>query len=146
MKHEYIYSLDNNIDGQVTSPFYITIENGSDFYCHWITGKAYSYEADGGDATDFPIPNSLGVTNWAGRGLSVQITDSRTGRKLTSGYVPFECLFAPGYGMNFQHPMPFKYLFQRNSTIQFDIRNRDNADRNHEFSIMLKGYKIYTPS
>lgn len=144
-KWNYTYILNDNIDGQVTSPFYITIEQGTDFLSHWITASAYSYEDDQGDATSFPIPNSLGVTNWAGRGLSVQITDMRSGRELTSGFVPFELLGTPGYGMNFQHPYPFKYLFQRNSKIRFDVRNRDNANRNHEFSISLNGFKVLTP-
>lgn len=145
MKWNYTYVLNDNIDGQVTSPFYITIEQGTDFMCQWLTASVFSYEDDQGDATSFPIPNSAGATNWAGRGLSVQITDMRSGRELTSGFVPFELLGTPGYGMNFQHPYPFKYLFQRNSKIRFDIRNRDVAARNHEFSIALNGYKIASP-
>lgn len=144
-KWNYTYVLNDNIDGQVTSPFYITIEQGTDFNCQWLTASAFSYEDDQGDATTFPIPNSAGATNWAGRGLSVQVTDMRSGRELTSGFVPFELLGTPGYGMNFQHPFPFKYLFYRNSKIRFDVRNRDNANRNHEFSIALNGFKILTP-
>jgi hypothetical protein len=145
MRYNYTYVLNDDIDGQVTEPFYMTIEQGTDFQSLWLTASAYSYETDQGDASSFPIPNSMGLLNWAGRGLSLMVTDMRSGRELTSGYVPFELIGTPGYGMNFQHPYPFKYLFYRNSKIRIDVRNRDNADRNHEFSIALNGYKIMTP-
>lgn len=144
-KYPYIYVLNDSIVGQTTSPFPLTIEQGTDFKCLFMTGSAFSYDADVADATNFPIPNSLGVTAWAGRGLSADITDTRSGRKLTSGFVPFELLFSPGYGLNFQDPIPFKYFFNRNSKVLFDIRNRDVAARTHEFSIALIGFKIETP-
>lgn len=148
MRYPFVYCLSDSIAGQATQPFTLTIEQGTDFKTLFITGQAYSYEdtAGGGDATTFPIPNALGVADWAGRGLSAQITDSRSGRQLTSGFVPFELLFSPGYGMNFQNPLPFKYHFVKNSKVVFDIRNRDNADRTHYFDIALIGYKIETPN
>lgn len=144
MRWNYTYTLSGSIVGQATQPFNITIEQGTDFKSKWLTASAFSY--DGDDDTDFPIPNSLGVASWAGRGLSVLVTDTRSGRQLTSGYVAFELLGTPGYGLNFQHPYPLPYFWYRNTKIRFDIRNRDNADRTHYFEIALNGYKILTPN
>jgi len=144
MKWNYTYVLSDDIAGQTTTAFSIVIEQGTDFSCKWLTASAFSYD-DSHDSL-FPIPNSLGVVDWAGRGLSVKITDMRSGRQLTSGFVPFELLGTPGYGLNFQHPYPFNYYFYRNSMVQFEIRNRDAATRTHEFSIALNGYKIATPN
>lgn len=144
MRYNYTYTLSDSIVGQQTLPFFITIEQGTDFACKNILGSAYSYDAQ--EDTDFPIPNSLGATAWAGRGLSIQITDTRSGRNLTSGFVTAETLLTPGYGMNFQQPYPFRYHFYRNTKIRFDIRNRDNANRTHYFDIMLNGFKVVTPN
>ena len=144
MKYNYTYTLSDTIDGQETLPFFITIEQGTDFSCKWILGSAFSYDAE--VDTRFPIPNSLGATAWAGRGLSVQITDTRSGRNLTSGFVTWETIMTPGYGLNFQQPYPFRYHFYRNTKIRFDIRNRDNSSRNHQFEIMLNGFKVVTPN
>lgn len=144
MKYNYTYTLSDSIVGQQTLPFFITIEQGTDFSCKWMLGSAYSYDTQ--NDTDFPIPNSLGATAWAGRGLSVQITDTRSGRNLTSGFVPWETIMTPGYGMNFQQPFPFRYHFYRNTKIRFDIRNRDNANRTHDFEVQINGFKIVTPN
>lgn len=144
MKFFYTYVLNDHILGQQTLPFNITIEQGTDFQCKFMTMSAFNYDAV--NPTAFPIPNSLGVVAWAGRGLSIAITDTRSGRTLTSGYVPLELLGTPGYGMNFQRVFPLPYLFNRNSKIRFDVRNRDNANRDHQFSIALHGYKVMSPS
>lgn len=143
MEYNYTYLVTGTVTGQDTQRFQILIEQGTDFKSDIIMGSAYSY--DSGNATDFPVPNSVGATAWAGRGLSVQIVDSRAGRELTSGFIPFETLFTPGYGMNFQHPFPFRYYWMRNSIIRFDIRNADNSSRSHSFAIILNGKKILTP-
>lgn len=144
IRYNYTYTLSDSIVGQATLPFFITIEQGTDFSCKWMLGSAFSYDSQ--EDTDFPIPNSLGATSWAGRGLSVQITDTRSGRNLTSGFVTWETIMTPGYGMNFQQPYPFRYHFYRNTKIRFDIRNRDNANRTHDFEIMLNGFKVVTPN
>jgi hypothetical protein len=143
MRWNYTYPLYGTVIGQQTTVFDIVIEQGTDFSCHQMTGSAFSYDA--GNASSFPIPNSGASTAWAGRGLSVNIVDTRSGRTLTGGYVSWELMFAPGYGQSFQRPYPFRYHFYRNSKIRFDIRNRDNANRTHEFAIALNGYKILTP-
>jgi len=144
MRYSYIYPLSGEVVGQQTTTFNITIEQGTDFLCKFMTGSAFSYDAV--NASDFPIPNSLGVTAWAGRGLSVQMFDSSSGRELTSGFVPFELVFSPGYGLNVQTPLRWCYYFYRNTKVRFDVRNRDNADRTHYFEIALHGYKIVTPN
>ena len=143
MRYAYVYHLNADIVGQTTQAFNITIEQGSDFKSLWLTGDCYSYDA--GNATTFPVPNALGSTAWAGDGLSIQITDTRSGRQLTSGFVPAKDLLTPGYGLNFQQPYPLKYYWYRNSKIRFDIRNRDNALRTHAINICMKGYKVLSP-
>ena len=141
-KWNYTYTLSASVVGQQTLPFNITIEQGTDFQALYLTGSVYSYDSQ--NATDFPVPNSLGSTAWAGRGLSVDVTDTRSSRKLTSGFVPIELILTPGYGLNFQAPYPFRYFFYANTKIRFDIRNRDNADRTHTIEIALNGYKVVT--
>lgn len=144
MRYTYIYGFSDEIVGQQTLPFILTIEQGTDFQCLAMTASCFSY--DDQDDSDFPIPNSAGLTAWAGRGLSVAITDSNAGRDLTSGFIPMELIATPGYGLNFQRPYPFKYHFYRNNKIRFDVRNRDNANRTHAFAFALLGYKIVTPN
>lgn len=151
MRSWYTYVLSDSIDGQASKPFILTIEQGTDFKCMYLTASAFSYDPTGGQETSFPIPNSGGFAYWAGRGLTVRITDTRAGRDLTSGDLPFELISTPGYGLSFITPFPFKYFFMRNSKIRFDIRNLDNVNRSaanggaHQFSIALHGYKILTP-
>jgi len=140
----YIYVVSGNVIGQQTNSFILTVEQGADFKCKWITASMFSYDA--GNATTFPVPNALGVTAWAARGLSVDITDSRSGNKLTSGFVPMELFGTPGYGLNFQNLFPWNYLFMQNNKVKFDIRNRDAAIRTHEFNIALIGARILTPA
>jgi hypothetical protein len=144
MRYAYVYHATGEVAGQATLPFTIQVEQGTDFDAMYMLGSAYSYDTT--YSTDYPIPNSAGITAWAGRGLSVQITDSSTGNQLTSGFVPFECLFTPGYGQNFQHPLPFRYFALRNTKIRFDVRNREsNTSRTHEFEIVMMGFKVATP-
>lgn len=154
MKWWYTYVLTDVIDGQTSKPFIMTIEQGTDFKCCYMTASVFSYDAS--VATSFPIPNSGSSTRWAGRGLTMRITDTRAGRDLTSGDVPFELFATPGYGLSFVKPFPFHYFFLRNSKIRFDIRNLDNANRYYNestgtdyggqhFNIALHGYKYLTP-
>lgn len=160
MKWWYTYVLTDTIDGQASKPFSITIEQGTDFRCMFMTASMFSYDATAGHESSFPIPNSAGNAYWAGRGLTMRITDTRAGRDLTSGDVPMELFTTPGYGLSFVKPFPLHYFFLRNSKIRFDIRNLDNADRKdvtipgevpvvytgaHQFNIALHGYKYLTP-
>lgn len=148
MKSWYTYPLLNSIAGsglagQATTAFTITIEQGTDFKCCYMTASAFSYNAN--TASLFPIPNSAGSTAWSERGLTMRITDTRAGRDLTAGDVPFELFATPGYGLSFIKPFPFHYFFERNSKIRFDIRNNDAVGRTAYFNIALHGYKYLTP-
>jgi len=143
MKWWYSYVLTNSIPGQTTLPFSMTIEQGTDFKCCYMTASMFSHDAV--NASSFPMPNSGALTSWAGRGLTMRITDTRAGRDLTSGDIPMELFATPGYGLSFVKPFPFHYFFLRNSKIRFDIRNLDNANRTHSFNIALHGYKYLTP-
>lgn len=143
MMWRYIYAISDDITGQQTKPFVLTIEQGTDFICEYITASAFSYDAQ--SATSFPVPNNQGLTAWAGRGISVSITDSNAGRELTSSEIPLELIATPGYGLNFQGAYPFPYFFYRNNKIRFDVRNRDNSNREHSFAIALHGWKVATP-
>lgn len=144
MKWFYIYTVSGSVTGGQTAPFNIIIEQGTDFKCLWLTASMFSYDA--ANATDFPMPSGTAAnTAWAARGLSVALTDTRSSRELTSGFVPMELLATPGYGVNFQNVFPFKYLFYRNSKLRLDIRNRDNSNRTHYFEVALIGFKVLTP-
>lgn len=143
MRWWYTYVLSDSIVGQVSAPYTMTIEQGTDFKCIGITASAFSYDAS--NASSFPIPNSGSLTKWAGRGLTMRITDTRAGRDLTSGDIAFELIATPGYGLSFNRLFPFKYFFLRNSKIRFDIRNLDASTRTHSFSIALHGFKYLTP-
>jgi hypothetical protein len=152
MKWAYAYTLNDTLLGQTSKPFTITIEQGTDFICKYMVASAFGYDAN--NPSSFP---SFGSTSWAARGLTVRITDTRSGVELTSGDMPFELIATPGYGTSFVKPFPFRYTFLRNTKIRFDMRNNDNAAFNatyiagqstgegHRFSIALHGFKYLTP-
>jgi hypothetical protein len=143
MKWFYIYTLSGSVvGGNGITPFSITIEQGTDFLCDFITGSAFSFNPT--TNSSFPIPatsNGQAVAAWAARGLTTKITDTRAGRTLTSGFLPFELFCTPGYGLSFIKPFPFRYTMLRNSKIQFDITNLDNSSQAHYFNIALIGNK-----
>lgn len=146
LRWQYVYGFADDIAPNTTLPFTITIESGTDFRSKWLTMSAFNYDAT--NASIFPMPNSAGSTAWSGRGLSVAIHDESSGRDITSGYIPYELLATPGFGLNFQYPYPFNYHFQRNTQIRFDVRNREtNAARNDmQFAIALLGEKLLSPA
>lgn len=142
------YVLTDSIDGQVSQSYILTIEQEMDFMCRHITASAFSYDAS--HPSSFPIQTAAYNADWAGRGLSLRMSDTRSGRDFTSGEVPFEIFATPGYGCSLVKPFPFHYLFMRNTTIRFDIRCNDNVARKaangltsgHLFNIALHGHKI----
>ena len=136
----YWYVVDGSLDGQTSEPFFITTEANMTFDCKFATGYAFSYDAV--NATDFPIPNSAGLTDWAGDGLSLSISTGQQGISFQNGDIPFKLLFAPGYGLSFQNALPFEYMFSGNSKIKIQMTNRDNVNRSHTFAIVLGGFLL----
>lgn len=148
-KYNYTYTLTAIVAPGGTVPVILSIEQDADFYIEKITGSAYGpCDLDGivtpAVATDFDMPGT--AIGFAGRGISIQITDTGAGRELTNGFVPFELLFTPGYALGFFQPYRIQSLLRRNSKIRFDIRNRDTqANANQQIDIALNGVK-YTVS
>lgn len=144
-KYNYSYTVTGIIAANTTAPLILTIEQDADFYIEKITGSCFGPVAlvtgiPGGGATDFDMPGT--AAGFAGRGLSVQITDTGAGRELTNGFVPCEDLFTPGYGLGFFQPYRINYMAKRNSKIRFDVRNRDTqTDANQQIDLVLNGYK-----
>jgi hypothetical protein len=144
MQHSFIYAVSGAVLGLQTLPFNLLIESGSDFQCLMMTASAFSYDAV--NATIFPVPNSLGIVTSAGDGLSVQITDTASGRQLTNGFVSIRNIGTPGYGVNMVKPLPFRYHFKANSILRFDVRSREtNAARSQSFEFALIGLKTFLP-
>jgi hypothetical protein len=148
-KWQYDYSASGVIKNNSTASLTTTIQQDADFLVTHITGKLFGpTDASGvvytGETTDFPTPgdNALSAS-----GLSFKMTDQGAGRELSSDFIPFELILTPGYSTILYQPFPFKYLLRRNSTLRFDIRNRDTkskaggGDLYHSVSIMLHGYK-----
>lgn len=148
-KYNYTYHITGNIAPGQTAPVILTIDQDADFMIHKITGSVYGpvnangvVQTDG--ATNFPMPGT--TTGFAGRGITVKITDTGTGRDLTNGFVPAELLLSPGYGRQFYTPYPIKYFAIRNSKIRFDFRNRDQAaSARQQIDIALNGDKYQMP-
>lgn len=99
--------------------------------------------------TSFPTLGSSGTLQVAQRGLTMAITDTGSGRLLTSGEIPVELIGTPAYGQQIYIPWKLRYLALRNSKLRFDLRNRDQAvdsgsapvQQYHYFEIALHGYK-----
>jgi hypothetical protein len=147
-KFNYSYSVSATIEAGTTTPFILAIEQDADFLIEKMTGSCYGpCDASGtpvAGATDFPMPGIAIGAGFAGRGLSVQITDTGSSRALTSGAIPVETILTPGYGRQMYLPFPMKYFAARNSKIRFDFMNRDTQAR-HKVDIVLNGYKYMMP-
>lgn len=148
-KYSFIYALNVPVANNNTLPAFLTIEEDADFLINYITGSAYGPTDVAGNrlasiATTFPLAGT--TVGYADRGIMAKFTDTGAGRVLASGFVPFETLFTPGYGVSMFNPLSFKYLVKRNSKIQFDLRNRDavtgGATYYHYVSIVLCGTKF----
>jgi len=146
VKFNYTYAVSGIIDEAATEPLYLTIEDDADFLIERITGSCYGpTDADGIPQvalTDFPMPGIAVGAGFAGRGLTMMITDVGAGRPLTNGFVPVELLLTPGYDISFHLPYPVKYYLKKRSSIQFDVRNRDTqTNARHQIDIALNGTK-----
>lgn len=142
-KYFYVYTVTGELTGQQSTLETVSIEQGTDFKCEYMTGRLFSYEDvdGGGDATTFPMP---GATDFASSGLSFRFTDARSGRELMSALTPGELIFTPGYGQVFQQPYPFRYYFLENTQLRIEIYNRDNANRVHKYYLAFAGFKYQT--
>lgn len=144
-KWAFIYALNVPVQNNTTLPAILTVEEDADFLCERITGSAYGPTDVNGarstaSATIFPLAGT--TVGYADRGVMTQIKDTGAGRLLSNGFVPLETILSPGYGLSLSSPYPFKYMFKRNSKIQFDLRNRDTtANLYHFVSICFHGTK-----
>lgn len=146
-KYHYFYSVSAIIAANNTTPFTLAIEQDADFIIEKWTGSCYGpVDANGipviTGATAFPQPGT--VLGFAGRGLLVKLTDTGSGRDLSDGYIPLECLLSPGYGVNMFAPYPAKYFARRNSKIRFDFKNKDTLAR-QAVDMILGGQKYQMP-
>lgn len=156
-RYWYTYSLSAVVRNGDTAAPVLTIDNDADFMVHELTISAYGPVNEDGTrigtgatigqtgVTDFPL---YANTEAAMRGLAIDITDSGTGRSLTGGEIPVECIGTPGYGNQLFRPYVLKYMAIANSKLRFSIRNRDlavtapgGATQYHAITIGLTGYK-----
>lgn len=78
--------------------------------------------ASSGTATDYPNPIN---TNLAVSGISVKITDTKSGRVWMQNPVPIELITPKGYANQSNAPYDFEWLLPGNSTLQFEWFNSD---------------------
>jgi hypothetical protein len=149
-KYNYTYTVSALINPATTTPFVLAIEQDADFLFEKFTGSCYGpCDANGiptASNTDFPMPGIGAGAGFAGRGLTVEISDTGSSRDLTRGAVPVELLLTPGYDLQFHLPYPVKYFAERNSKIRFNFTNRDTqTDARHQVDIAINGYKFQMP-
>jgi len=148
-KYFYTYTVTAIVPPNATVPVILSIEQDADFFIEKITGACYGPCTAAGIvtpavATDFDMPGT--AIGFAGRGISIQLTDTGAGRELTNGFIPAELFLTPGYMNGFFQPYRVQWFVRRNSKLRFDIRNRDTqAGANQQVDIALSGYK-YTVS
>lgn len=144
-KYNYTYQVEAVVANGTTTPVFLTITQDADFMIEKITGSAFGPTDSNGtpqiaDATDFDMPGT--TAGFAGRGLSMQITDTGAARDLTNGFIPVECLLTPGYGIELYLPYTLRYFVRRNSRLRFDFRNQDTAaELFHQITVVLNGFK-----
>ncbi len=110
-------SQDGNIQIQADSAF------------RWITGTYFADIARAAFTAEArPIPN-----------VTVQITDSGSGRQLVSAPVPVPSLFGTG---QLPFVMPISRVFQARSNIAFTVANIDAATT-YNLTLQLIGTKIF---
>lgn len=106
----------------------IQIQADSDF--KWISGTYYATIADAAFVQQTqPIPN-----------VTIQITDSGSGRQLLSAPIPVPSLFGIGV---LPFIMPIPRIFKARSNISFTVANFDAAV-DYNLTVQLIGTKIFT--
>ena len=149
-KFNYTYTVSALVEPSTTTPFVLAIEQDADFLFEKITGSAYGPANANGiptlTNTDFPQAGIAAGAGFAGRGLTMEISDTGSGRDLTRGAVPVELMLSPGYDLQFHLPYPVKYFAARNSKIKFLFTNRDTqTNARHQVDIAINGYKFQMP-
>lgn len=148
-KYNYTYQVEAIVANGTTAPTFLTITQDADFMIEKITGSAFGPVDSAGvpqiaGATDFDMPGT--TAGFAGRGLSMQITDTGAARDLTNGFIPVETMLTPGYGIQLYLPYTIRYFARRNSRLRFDFRNQDTAvGLFHSITIALNGFKYNMP-
>lgn len=150
-KYNYTYVVSALINPNTTTPFTLGIEQDADFLFTQMTGSCYGpCDANAiptAQNTSFPMPGIGAGQGFAGRGLTVEITDTGSGRDLTRGAVPVENILSPGYDLQFHLPYPIKYFAARNSKIKFNFTNRDQVSgARHQVDIAINGCKFTMPA
>lgn len=149
-KFNYTYTISALVEPSTTTPFVLAIEQDADFLYEKMTGSAYGpADASGiptATDTDFPQVGVAAGAGFAGRGLTMEVSDTGSGRDLTRGAVPVENMITPGYGIQFVLPYPIKYFAARNSKIKYLFANRDTqTGARHQIDIAINGYKFQMP-
>jgi hypothetical protein len=149
-KYNYTYTISALINPNTTTPFVLAIEQDADFLFTQITGSCYGpCDANAipvAQDTSFPMPGVGAGAGFAGRGLTMEISDTGSSRDLTRGAVPVELMLTPAYGLQFHLPYPMKYFCARNSKIKFNFTNRDQVSgARHQIDIAINGYKFSMP-
>ncbi len=148
-KYAYVYTVTGIVLASQSKTLTMAIEQDADFLVERMTGSAFGpCDASTGlplsANTDFPKAGVPAGEGHAGRGLTMGWKDTGSGRELSRGQIPVECLLTPGYDQGFHLPFPYKYYAMRNSKIQFDFRNRD-TQANHNITVVWAGQKFQTP-
>jgi hypothetical protein len=78
--------------------------------------------AASGNATDFPNPINPFL---AVHGVSLKITDTKTGRAWSNNPIPIECMTPKGYSNQTNAPYDWEWLIPGNSTLQLEWFNAD---------------------
>lgn len=149
-KFNYTYTISALINPDTTTPFVLAIEQDADFLFTQLTGSCYGpCDANAlpvAQNTSFPMAGVGAGAGFAGRGITIEISDTGSSRDLTRGAVPAELMLTPGYGLQFHLPYPMKYFAARNSKIKFNFTNRDQvAGARHQIDIAINGYKYQMP-
>lgn len=126
----FVYSIDfTNLDAGQSDNGQIQIQADSDF--KWVSAIYYITIADAVfTAETRPMPN-----------ITVQITDSGSGRQLFNQPVPVPSVFGQGV---LPYMLPIPRIFKARSSIAFAIANFDAAQDDYNLRLALVGTKIFT--
>ena len=137
----------------------LLIENDADFHVTHIAGSVVGPAGSSNrrevaqDVEFLAAGVSLGRSD---RGIGFKIREGSTGRNLTQAFrlggdaniangnltyakddfIPFENVFAPGYGFELRAPVPFKYDLKRGERLILTVQQRDNNQADPEVAVI----------